>query len=83
MMTGILIGVWATPQMTLGHLIFTVGMTGYIFMGVWFEERELIAHFADRYREYVASTPKLLPFGKRPARGEQQAEVAELRGVTR
>ncbi len=75
MMTGILIGVWATPKMTLGHLIFAVGMTGYIAMGVWFEERELISLFADRYREYKASTPKLLPLGKRAKRTQQPAEA--------
>ena len=40
-MTGMLIGVWATPLMTLDHLLFASGATAYICVGVFFEERSL------------------------------------------
>ena len=53
---------WATPLMTVGHLVFALGMTAYILVGVWFEEQDLIRTFGERYRDYRRRVPKLIPW---------------------
>lgn len=63
--TGVLIGVWATPSMTMTQIVLSVGFTVYIFVGLWLEERDLIAEHGDAYRSYQQETGKVLPrFGK-------------------
>jgi protein-S-isoprenylcysteine O-methyltransferase Ste14 len=58
---GIVLGVWSAPVMSAGHLLFAAGATGYILVGIWFEERDLIAQFGDKYRAYRAQVGMLLP----------------------
>jgi protein-S-isoprenylcysteine O-methyltransferase Ste14 len=58
---GILLAVWATPAMTVGHLLFSVLITGYILIGVQLEERDLIQQFGDQYRRYKQHAAMLIP----------------------
>lgn len=64
---GWLLAFWATPTFTLGHLFFAAPMTLYIFVAIVFEERDLIAHFGDVYRQYRDETTKVIPLPTRRA----------------
>jgi protein-S-isoprenylcysteine O-methyltransferase Ste14 len=64
-MVGFLIAFWATPFMSVGHLLFTVATTGYILIAVQLEERDLMAMLGDEYRRYRREVPGFIP---RPGR---------------
>jgi methanethiol S-methyltransferase len=56
---------WATPTMTMSHLVFALMTTAYILVAIQLEERDLAVHFGDRYREYKERVPMLVPFTRR------------------
>lgn len=58
---GWLIAFWVTPVMTLGHLMFALGMTAYILVAVQYEERDLIDAFGEDYQRYRDQVPMLVP----------------------
>jgi protein-S-isoprenylcysteine O-methyltransferase Ste14 len=73
--------VWASPLMTLAHLVFAVGCTGYILGAIQLEERNLIDALGDDYREYRRNVPMLIPsvkrlFSRRPTNQEASTSAA-------
>lgn len=64
-MTGFLIVLWATPSMTVGHLVFAAAMTAYVFAGVHFEERDLARSLGGTYESYRRDVRGLLPIPRK------------------
>jgi len=64
-MLGFIIAFWATPLMTVGHLLFAVITTVYILIAVKFlEEKDLRKSIGEKYVEYQKKVPMIIPFTK-------------------
>ena len=64
-MLGFIIAFWATPTMSIGHLLFTIVTTAYILVAVKFlEEKDLKNIIGKDYEEYQKRVPMIIPFTK-------------------
>ena len=64
-MVGFIIAFWATPHMSLGHLIFALTTTAYIVIAVAaFEEKDLMKAIGQEYEDYQKKVPMFIPFTK-------------------
>ncbi|PWL38713.1 hypothetical protein DKG77_10725 [Flagellimonas aquimarina] len=64
-MLGFIIAFWATPAMTVGHLLFALVTTIYIFIAVkYLEEKDLRKFIGEKYETYQKEVPMIIPFTK-------------------
>ncbi len=60
--SGMLLAVWATPEMTYSHLILALGFSIYILIGIHYEEKDLVGTFGDTYVEYRRKVGMVIPW---------------------
>lgn len=61
LMLGALLLLWAVPALTVGRLVFNLGFTAYILVGIQLEERDLLRDFGPDYAAYRRRVPLLWP----------------------
>lgn len=64
LLLGFIIGFWATPSMSVGHLVFAVVTTIYMLIAIQLEEKDMVARFGDTYTKYQSEVPMLIPTGR-------------------
>ena len=52
---------WATPTMTVAHLVFALATSAYILIAIQLEERDLVREFGHTYEDYRRRVPMLFP----------------------
>ncbi|HVJ14853.1 MAG TPA: NnrU family protein [Polyangiaceae bacterium] len=65
LMLGFLVWFWATPTLSVGRLVFALGLTVYIVIGVAFEERDLSRVLGASYQDYRRRVRAFLPLPRR------------------
>lgn len=58
---GGLLFLWLTPVMTRNLLALYAGLSLYLVLGAWWEERKLLAAFGSAYARYREATPMWIP----------------------
>jgi protein-S-isoprenylcysteine O-methyltransferase Ste14 len=73
---GFILAFWAAPTMTVGHLVFALGMLGYILVAIQLEERDLVHEYGARYLAYREQVRGLVPIPRRvPAASDLTLEA--------
>ena len=62
---GFIIAFWATPRMTIAHLVFAAATTGYILIAIQLEERDMVRALGAQYEEYREQVSMLVPRSRR------------------
>jgi len=65
LLLGFMIAFWATPKMSLGHLVFAIATTAYMLIAIQLEERDLANIHGESYREYQREVSMLIPLPKK------------------
>ena len=68
MYAGVLLGLWMTPYLTVGHALMAGGFTLYILIAMRYEERDLSRRFGDAYQAWRSGCPHAQPRSETGAR---------------
>jgi len=60
--TASLLLIWSQPDLTYDRILFNVSWTGWIIIGSFLEERDLVANFGTSYAQYQRKVPMLIPW---------------------
>ena len=61
---GTLMGIWFTPNMSYTHLMLSITFTLYIFIGLHYEEKDLVNELGEKYKNYQERISMMIPFLK-------------------
>jgi protein-S-isoprenylcysteine O-methyltransferase Ste14 len=65
---GFFLAFWATPRMSVGHLLLAAALSIYMLIAIRYEEHDLTGMFGEDYRRYRSQVGMLLPrFRRRSA----------------
>lgn len=78
---GFILAFWATPTMTVAHLVFALATTGYILVAIQLEERDLVRNYGSRYEAYRHQVSMLVP--RIQSRREESAVDAAISAARR
>lgn len=56
-----LVFIWLVPVMSANLLALNIGLTLYLIIGAYFEERKLLREYGEAYADYQRRTPMLVP----------------------
>lgn len=82
MMLGFFLAFWAIPDMTTGHLLFSIATTGYILIALQLEENDLLQAFGERYQKYRQRVPMFIPCPGRKAPVDSEKMDTESESVS-
>jgi len=64
-MAGFIIAFWATPRMSVGHLVFAIATTAYMLIAIQLEERDLVKFYGETYQKYRRQVSMLIPLPRK------------------
>ncbi len=61
---GVLIGLWSAPSMSITHAMLSLSLSLYIFIGLYYEEKDLVTTLGADYEDYQQRVRMIVPLPK-------------------